>query len=59
MRFRRKPRPLVDPDETAEHLERAKAVAARADAIIAKERRIIRENHLGPRIHQRLKESRP
>jgi hypothetical protein len=59
VRFRRKPAPVVDPDEANEYHERAKAVAARAEELIARERRIIRENHLGPRIHQRLKESRP
>ena len=60
MRIRRKlPRPGIDPEEAKEYLERARAVAARADELIAKERHFIRENHLGPRIHQRLKEARP
>lgn len=56
--WRRKRRPLVNPDETAEHLERANEVEKRADRLIAKERRVLHENHLGPLARMALREAR-
>jgi hypothetical protein len=56
--WRRKRRPaIVDPAETAEHLERANEVVKRADRLIAKERRVIHENHLGQRARIALREA--
>jgi hypothetical protein len=48
----------VDTEETSRHLARAHALEERADRIIARERHIIRENHLAPRIRAALKERR-
>ena len=55
--WRRKRRPLVNPDETAEHLERANEVEKRAERLIAKERRVIHENHLGQKARIALREA--
>lgn len=55
--WRRKRRPVVDPTETAEHLERANAVEKRADRLIAKEGHVLYENHLGPRARIALREA--
>lgn len=56
--WRRKPRPVVtDPAEAREYLERAHEVEKRADRLNAKERRVIRENHLGPKARLALREA--
>ena len=55
--WRRKRRPIVDPAETAEHLERAEQVEKRADRLIAKEHKVLRENRLGPRARIALREA--
>ena len=53
--FRRKHQP-VDTAESREAVQRANRIDALANFLIDRERRIIRDNHLGPRIRSALKE---
>ena len=43
-------------DEARAHLAKASQLEARADRLIAHERKLIRENHFGPRIAAALRE---
>lgn len=46
----------IDAEEARRELARSHELELRAAVVVARERRLIRENHLGPRIAAALKE---
>ena len=56
--WRRRATADIDAEEARRELARSHELELRAALVVAKERRIIRENHLGPRIAAALRQER-
>ena len=57
--WRRSATNVIDAEEARRELARSRELEKRAAVVVAKERRIIRENHLGPKFAAALRKEHP